>query len=445
MSADWRSVTAATLEREGILLVQDGNHGEYRPRPSELDQGDVAFIRAADMENGRVLFESASRISDTAVQRIRKGIGASYDSLLSHKGTVGKVAYAGSDARPFVCSPQTTFWRSLDHDTLDHRYLYYYLHSPAFQRQLNARKGETDMADYVSLTAQRQLYVVLPPIDQQHAIGSILGAVDDKLELNRRMNRTLEAIAAATFRSWFVDFEPVVAKADGRNPFGMDAETAALFPDRFEESGVGYVPSGWDVASVPEIANINPRRTLKKGELAPYLEMAAMPEHGHAPSAWSERAPGSGARFQNGDTLLARITPCLENGKTALVDFLEDSQVGWGSTEYIVLHPRGTRHPAFVYCLARSPEFRAYAIQSMSGSSGRQRVAKDALDHYVLADPPETLHRIFGAFVTPLFQRARISLEESRTLAALRDTLLPRLLSGEIRLAEAEDLVEAHA
>jgi type I restriction enzyme S subunit len=124
----------ADLQSGGILLVEDGNHGEYRPRPDEFVDSGVAFIRAADMDDGRVLFTTAARINERARQRITKGIGAPGDVLLSHKGTVGKVALVPEDAPAFVCSPQTTFWRALVPERLDRRYLYAFLHRPAFTR-----------------------------------------------------------------------------------------------------------------------------------------------------------------------------------------------------------------------------------------------------------------------------------------------------------------------
>jgi type I restriction enzyme S subunit len=124
MAGEWRTATVAELQREGILLVEDGNHGEYKPRPDEFVSEGVAFIRAADMDAGRVLFDSASKINDRARQCITKEIGAGGDVLLSHKGTVGKVALVPQDAPAFVCSPQTTFWRTLDPNVLDHQYLH---------------------------------------------------------------------------------------------------------------------------------------------------------------------------------------------------------------------------------------------------------------------------------------------------------------------------------
>ncbi|MEK6814035.1 MAG: restriction endonuclease subunit S, partial [Nitrospirota bacterium] len=209
MAGEWHTATVLELQREGVLLVEDGNHGEYRPRPNEFTDTGVAFIRAADMNAGRVLFESAARINETARRRITKGIGECGDVLLSHKGTVGKVAIVAEDALPFVCSPQTTFWRTLNQDRLDRKYLYAFLRSPGFHAQLATRAGETDMAPYVSLTSQRGLSVTLPPITEQRAIAHILGTLDAKIELNRRMNETLEAMARALFKSWFVDFDPV--------------------------------------------------------------------------------------------------------------------------------------------------------------------------------------------------------------------------------------------
>jgi type I restriction enzyme S subunit len=153
------------------------------------------------------------------------------------------------------------------------------------------------------------------------------------------MNETLEAMARALFKSWFVDFDPVRAKAEGRDP-GLPQPLADLFPDSFEDSEMGEIPTGWEVKPLPELFSVNPTRRLRKGDVAPYLDMSSMPTNGHSARDVIYRPFGSGTRFVNGDTLVARITPCLENGKTAYVDFLEDRQVGWGSTEYIVMRPQ---------------------------------------------------------------------------------------------------------
>jgi type I restriction enzyme, S subunit len=320
---------------------------------------------------------------------------------------------------------------------LDMRWLYYAVK--------HYRLGEIDDGSPIPSTTRAAVYVQeleIPPLPEQKRIAHILGTLDDKIELNRRMNATLEGISRAIFKSWFVDFDPVRQKAAGKQPVGMDAQTAALFPDSFEESEIGEVPKGWDVVPIPEIVEVNPGRSLRKGEVAPYLDMANIPTSGHTPDKLIARPFGSGTRFMNGDTLVARITPCLENGKTAFVDCLKSNEVAWGSTEFIVLRPYPPLPPEFAYCMARDDGFREFAIQSMTGSSGRQRVPAESLDHFQMARPSAAIAEAFTARVQPYFRRIRAAADESRTLAALRDTLLPKLLSGEIRVPEAEQAIE---
>ena len=267
-------------------------------------------------------------------------------------------------------------------------------------------------------------------------IAHILGMLDDKIELNRHMNETLEAMAQSLFKSWFADFDPVRAKMEGRDT-GLPRPIAAPFPDRMVDSELGLIPDGWEVLPLHQLIEINPTRALRKGEVAPYLDMANMPTKGHVPHAVIDRQFGSGMRFTNGDTLVARITPCLENGKTAYVDFLCGGEIGWGSTEYIVMRPMPPLPNEFAYCLARSTHFREFAIQNMTGTSGRQRVPAAALSKFSLPAPSKSVAECFGKFVKPLTIRASQAELESRTLATLRDTLLPKLISGEIRLRDA--------
>lgn len=283
--------------------------------------------------------------------------------------------------------------------------------------------------------------IPLPPLREQQAIAKILGALDDKIELNRKMNETLEAMARALFQSWFVDFDPVRAKAEGRDP-GLPPHLADLFPSSLVDSEIGEIPNGWSSSCLQDLIDLNPRTPVEKGALIAYLDMANVPSRGYAVDKVVSRVVGSGSRFVNGDTLLARITPCLENGKTAFVDFLRDGEAGWGSTEFIVLRALDLVPPEYVYCLARDSSFREFSIQSMTGSSGRQRVSTDALKTYPLARARKEIYQLFGETVGPLFQRATQVSTESRTLTELRDTLLPKLISGELRVKDAERTVE---
>jgi type I restriction enzyme, S subunit len=313
----------------------------------------------------------------------------------------------------------------------DVRWLYYAIK--------HHKLGEIDDGSPIPSTTRSAVYVCeldVPPASEQRAIAHVLGSLDDKIELNRQMNETLEEMARTLFRSWFVDFDPVRAKAEGRQPQGMDAETAALFPSEFVESELGMIPKGWEVRSLPEVIDINPSRKLAKGEIAPYLDMGNMPTSSARAIEVYDREFGSGMKFQNGDTLVARITPCLENGKTAFVDFLEDNHVGWGSTEYIVLRPKSPLPNEFAYFLARTEEFRAFAISNMTGSSGRQRVPADCFSNYKIAVPTANITQAFGQVVQVFLTQMKLHDEQSATLAEQRQQLLPKLISGEIRLPD---------
>ncbi len=313
-------------------------------------------------------------------------------------------------------------------------YAAYYLRSPRFRGEMSAFSTLSTRASLNNDMLSR-IQIVLPDVKTQEAIGFTLRSLDDKIEQNRRTGAKLEGLARAVFKAWFADFEPLKAKAAGATGFpGMPPEIFAALPTEFEDSPLGRVPQGWEVKPLSEAFDVNPPRRLAKGADAPYLDMKNMPTDGHAPDSWERRAHGSGMKFINGDTLVARITPCLENGKTAYVDFLNEGEVAWGSTEYIVLRPKPPLPTIFAYSLARTEPFRDYAIQNMSGTSGRQRVAGSALEHYHIAVPDEVTARSFGEVVGPLFDCIKASKVESAKLGTLRDYLLPRLLSGRIRV-----------
>jgi type I restriction enzyme S subunit len=434
MAPNREIVRVSELVGRGVLHVEDGNHGEYRPLATEFSKSGTPFVRPDDLVNGRVAFDRCDRINDEALARVRKGRGRAGDIVFTHRATVGRIARIGPDDPPFVANPGVTVWRSNAPDILDPVYLYYFMQTSEFMDQVWAEAGNTDTFPYVSLTQQRGLFLSFPQIKMQRDVAHVLGALDDKIDLNRRMSESLEATARALFKSWFIDFEPVRAKAEGHN-LGLPKAIADLFPDRLVESELGEIPEGWRAVPLPDAIEVNPTRHLKKENVAPYLDMANMPTSGHTAAEVIDRPFGSGMRFMNGDTLVARITPCLENGKTAYVDFLGDGQVGWGSTEYIVLRPKPPLPSEFAYCLARSNEFREFAIQSMTGSSGRQRVPAESLSHYLVVTPSKEIAAHFGRVVGPLFARASIAARESSALAALRDGLLPKLISGDLRVA----------
>jgi type I restriction enzyme S subunit len=439
MAGEQRIETVIDLQRLGVLLVEDGNHGEYRPLPTEFVEVGTPFVRPDDLKNGRVDFASCDRINDRAVGRVRKGKGIPGDILFTHRATVGRIARVGHDTPNFVANPGVTIYRLTSSDILDPDFLYFFMQTSVFMNQVWAEAGNTDTFPYVSLTQQRGLKISFPCMKRQRSIAHVLGMLDDKIDLNRRMNETLEAMARAIFKDWFVDFGPTRAKMEGRAPY-LAPELWSLFPDLLDNEGK---PQGWGQVAAHEMVEFNPPERLLRGQPALYLDMAALPTTGSWAEAPTSREFVSGSKFRNGDALLARITPCLENGKTALVQNLDEGTVGWGSTEFIVMRARPPMPRAYSYILARNSAFRERAIQSMTGTSGRQRVQVNSLAEFELVKPTDEVARAFDELVSPSFDKVAVNANEIDTLAATRDLLLPKLMSGEIRIKDAEKIAEA--
>jgi type I restriction enzyme S subunit len=419
----------------GMACQRGGGDIQTGPFGSQLHAADyvlfgIPSIMPQNIGDNRIIEDGIARITSADAKRLSRYLVRSGDIVYSRRGDVERRAFVRDHEDGWLCGTGCLRVR-LGERGPDPRFTTYYLGHPSV-REWIVRHAHGATMPNLNTSILSACPLMVPPLEEQRAIAHILGTLDAKIELNRLVDETLEEMARALFKSWFVDFDPVRAKSEGRDP-GLPQPLADLFPDSFEDSELGEIPRGWDAMPLPEAIEVNPVRQMRKGDVAPYLDMANMPTRGHSPDEVVDRPFGSGMRFKNGDTLVARITPCLENGKTAYVDFLRDQQIGWGSTEYIVLRPKPPLPPEFAYCLARSNEFREFAIQSMTGSSGRQRVPAESLSHYLVVTPSKAIAAQFGQTVGPLFARAAGSARESRALAALRDALLPKLVSGELR------------
>ena len=238
----------------------------------------------------------------------------------------------------------------------------------------------------------------LPPLPEQKAIASVLSSLDGKIDLLHRQNKILEAMAETLFRQWFIEDETLTE------------------------------------VIVSELIEFNPKRSLSKGSEAIYLEMAGLSTQSFNATGYYRREFSSGTKFVQQDTLLARITPCLENGKAGYVRFLSDNEVGWGSTEYIVMRPKAGIHPLMAYVLCRNQDFKDYAESCMEGSSGRQRVNVDHLKEFTIGKPSDEVIQQFNDYLESIESKLIYNSKQIQTLENLRDTLLPKLMSGEVRV-----------
>lgn len=422
MSSEWTLKPLASLAQEVTV-------GYVGPMADEYVAEGVPFLRSLNVSPFEINTNDLKFVTPEFHSKIKKSALQPGDVVIVRTGKPGTCAVIPewlpdancSDLVIARCGPE-----------LRPRFLCYWVNSVAAHHISSHLVGAVQQ--HFNVGAAKTMLVACPSLAEQDQIVSILGALDDRIALLRETNATLEAIAQALFKSWFVDFDPVRARQQGLAPEGMDEATATLFPDGFEESELGLVPKEWRLIPLSEAFEINPSRKLKRGETAPYLDMASVSTQGHIVGAPIEREFGSGTKFVNGDTLLARITPCLENGKTAYVDCLPDGQTGWGSTEFVVLRPQPPLPSYYAYLLCRHGAFRDFAIQSMSGTSGRQRIQNDVLGRYPIAVPPPALADAFGQVVSGLQSTIAANHATAQTLATLRDTLLPRLISGQLRL-----------
>ena len=401
---------------------------------------------------GPIPLVSSAGVSDQHSEAKVRGPGV----VTGRYGTIGDVFYIEEDFWPL----NTTLYVR-DFKGNDPRFTYYFLKTIDYLQY-----SDKAAVPGVNRNHLHMAEISVPKsVDEQRRIASVLSCLDDKIEANDTINQTLEQMAQAIFKSWFVDFEPVKAKIAALEAGGSEEDallaamqaisgkseaeltrlqaeqseqyaelraTAELFPSAMQDSELGEIPEGWGVDHLSELVQFNPRRSLKKGTLAPYLDMKNVPTSGHLAEDVVLREMNSGTKFVNGDTLLARITPCLENGKTAYVDFLDSDQVGWGSTEYIVMRSQEPYPESMSYFIARDGNFRQHAIQSMTGTSGRQRANAKALAELPWLIYPRRLTEAFDRIAAPYLKLAKSHGNQSKSLSAIRDSLLPKLLSGEL-------------
>jgi type I restriction enzyme S subunit len=300
-----------------------------------------------------------------------------------------------------------------DKKQTDSKFVYYLFNTKPVRQQIRASASGVKIR-HTAPSRIGEVKVSIPLLLVQQRIAEILSAYDELIENNQRRIRILEEMAHTLYRKWFVLFR-----------FPGHEKTKLV------SSPLGNIPQGWEVKAAPECIFINPRVSMPRNGEKPFVPMTSLANDSMLISDIKSRSGNSGAKFQNGDTLFARITPCLENGKTAFVQFLDNPQaVAFGSTEFIVLRSR-TLTPEFVYCVSRSDEFRNVAIKSMGGATGRQRVQEKCFDNFLIAQPPTELLDRCTEIVAPSFRLIRSLHLQNQNLRHTRDLLLPRLLSGE--------------
>lgn len=324
------------------------------------------------------------------------------DIILTLKGSQNGAVNLVPDPVNF-CIAQDMVALRIDEKKIEPLYLFAALRSEELQYQIKTL-DVSGVIPHLKKSDFDKLEIPLPPRQLQEFIGKTYFELCQKIDLLHRQNKTLEAMAETLFRQWFIEDEAL------------------------------------DQVNVSQLFDFNPKRSLSKNTEAMYLEMAGLSTQSFNAAGYYLREFSSGTKFIQQDTLLARITPCLENGKAGYVTFLEDGEVGWGSTEYIIMRPKNRFHPLLAYVLCRNTEFKDYAESCMEGSSGRQRVNIDHLMDFMIGLPSEKIISQFNEFAHSMEAKLIYNAKQIQTLEKLKDTLLPKLMSGEVRVQFEEQV-----
>lgn len=433
--------------------VANGSFAALKDNVRYLDHGFAILVRLVDHNanwHGEHIY-----VDESAYRFLSKSSLVQGDIVIANVGAnAGSVFRIPKLKHPATLGPNAVRVRpkTNSHIPIDTDFLYYYLSSPLGQNKLQSLITGSAQPKF-NKTALRGLSLSIPDLPKQRWIAGTMLVIDDRITLLRETNKTLEAIAQAIFKSWFVDFDPVRAKMEGRRPEGMDEATAALFPDSFEESELGLVPKGWTPLYVSQAADIVKGKSYSSKDLVNSHDTALVTLKSFARGGGFRMdgfKPYSGTYKPNqivspGDLIVAYtdVTQAAELiGKPAIVVGIDSYTTLVASLDVGIIRPNeSTCGRQFLYNLFRTDSFQSHALAHTSGTTVLH-LAKEGVGSFRFAYPkPELTHK-FEVITSSFAEQRQINSDKIRTLSALRDTLLPRLISGQLRLPEAQEQIE---
>jgi len=421
--AGWAWKPLSTLAR-----LETG-HTPSRRHPEYWD-GDIPWIgiRDATGNHGRVLQDTEQHVTQAGIDNSSARLLPANTVCLSRTASVGYVVVMG---RPMATSQDFVNW-VCDPEQLDYRFLKFALlaEKTSYSRFSHGTTHQT-----IYFPEVKAFHLCAPAVEVQRAIASALQSLDDKIEQNRRTARALERLARAIFRAWFVDFEPVKAKAAGAASFpSMPQAVFDTLPTSFTDSDLGPVPEGWEAGTMGNIG-VQRREQVTPSEVdgsMPYFGLEHMPRRNIALAEWGYAGDvtSSKFRFVEGDILFGKLRPYFHKVGPAPVD-------GVCSTDVVALHPKEPGWAAWLLMLVSSDEFVRHTDQTSAGTKMPRTNWKD-MAAYRIAIPPKQVAAAYEQVAQPMVAIIQQSIHESRQLAALRDYLLPHLLSGQVPVEVAE-------
>ena len=378
-----------------------------------VEETPYPYIRARDIKGGKIQTDDLIYLDKDVHDKIKRYIINSGDIAITIVGaSVGDVSYAQAEVDGYNLTENAVRLTGFD-ELVNSKYLFYILSQPQYREYMQIVAGGAAQPK-LGIYKVEKIKVQLPNIDVQNNISEILSQYDLAVENNNKRIKILEQMAENLYKEWFVRF---------RFPGHEDA--------KFEHG----IPNNWRYRRADEMISFNPSLGINGQNEFTIIPMEALSNSSMVidSNCFIVQDRITGRRSQNGDTLFAKITPCLENGKTGYVMGLKDGEIAGGSTEFIVLRSK-TLNEYYVYFVARSHYFRQTAILSMNGADGRQRVSEDKLKSTKLIQPTKEILNHFKEVVEPIFLEVRKIIQENENLIRQRDLLLPRLMSGKLQV-----------
>jgi type I restriction enzyme S subunit len=449
MNSEW------TTKRLGDCCEKIGSGATPKGgKEAYLNFGPIHLIRSQNVHNDGFSPSGLAYISEEQAQKLDNVKVESGDVLLNITGdSVARVCQALNLFLPARVNQHVAIIRPIS-SVFDARYLRYFFASPAQQDFMLGLSAVGATRNALTKGMIESFEVPCPPLAVQQGIADVLASLDDRITLLRETNTTLEAIAQALFKSWFVDFDPVHAKMQGRAPEGMDQATAAQFPDGFEESELGPVPKGWSISAVANVSEIVKGKSYSSKDL--------VDKHTTALVTLKSFERGGGFRMDgfkpysgsfkptqvviSGDLIVAYtdVTQAAELiGKPAIVVGIEEHDTLVASLDVGIVRPDlSVCGRQFLYGLFKTDSFQSHTLAHTSGTTVLH-LSKDGVGSFQFALPPARLISVFEDIATELAERRQINSDQVRSLRLLRDTLLPHLISGQILISDVQ--IEAQA
>ena len=427
MPNNWKTYTVGELILQNIIEKPlDGNHGGTHPKGSDFINEGIPFVMASDIKRGNIDLVDCKFISKKQADSLRKGFAKEGDVLLTHKASIGRTAIVPKIKDDYIMlTPQVTYYRVKNENILNNVYLKYYFNSDLFQNEINTRAGSGSTRAYIGITDQQRLSIFIPPLKTQKQIASILSALDDKIELNLQMNKTLEDMAMALYKHWFVDFGP-------------------FQKGEFVDSELGQIPEGWEVKSLYSTAEFTNGASFKGKLLSedskdgyPVIKIVEIKQGITDQTKYSKEDKPEKYFINDGEILF----PWSGNPYTSIGIWLWDKGKAYLNQHIFKVKPETSEDRALIYTMLKHlvPTFINLATHKQTTGLGHVTVAN--LKELKIVYPSKESLKIFNKEANPIMELIFNNQMETISLTKTRDTLLPKLISGEVQVKDLEQLL----